>query len=105
LPRLRIEIADTGCGISEADQERIFDRFFRVENAVHTEAGTGLGLSIVRGIIDKHGSHIHMASELGIGTTFWFDLPLELSDDDELRLAGERRSLLNDSLAGQAVLT
>ena len=105
LPRLRIEIADTGCGISEADQERIFDRFFRVENAVHTEAGTGLGLSIVRGIIDKHGSHIHMASELGIGTTFWFDLPLEHSDDDELRLAGERRSLLNDSLAGQAVLT
>ncbi|WP_259721970.1 two-component system sensor histidine kinase NblS [Synechococcus sp. CS-1328] len=104
LPRLRIEIADTGCGISEADQERIFDRFFRVENAVHTEAGTGLGLSIVRGIIDKHGSHINMASELGIGTTFWFDLPLEDSDDDELRLAGERRSLLNDSLAGQVVL-
>ncbi|MEA5475496.1 ATP-binding protein [Synechococcus sp. CCY9201] len=105
LPRLRIEIADTGCGISEADQDRIFDRFFRVENAVHTEAGTGLGLSIVRGIIDKHGSRIHMASEMGTGTTFWFDLPLEHSDDDELRVAGERRSLLNDSLAGQAVLT
>ena len=63
---------------------RIFDRFYRVENAVHTEQGTGLGLSIVRGIIDKHGGEIRMASELGIGTTFWFDLPLEQSDKDEL---------------------
>ena len=91
LPRLRIEIADTGCGISEADQARIFERFYRVENAVHTEAGTGLGLSIVRGILDKHGSSIRMASEPGVGTTFWFDLPLEGADADELRLMAERR--------------
>jgi two-component system sensor histidine kinase NblS len=92
LPRLRIEFADTGCGISAADQERIFERFYRVENAVHTEAGTGLGLSIVRGIVEKHGSSIEMASEAGVGTTFWFDLPLEEADDDEVRLEAERRS-------------
>jgi two-component system, OmpR family, sensor histidine kinase NblS len=91
LPRLRIEISDTGYGISEADQERIFERFYRVENAVHTETGTGLGLSIVRGILEKHGSQIRMASELGMGTTFWFDLPLEHSDSDELVLQAERR--------------
>ena len=91
LPRLRIEIADSGCGISEADQERIFERFYRVENAVHTEAGTGLGLSIVRGILEKHGTRVQMASEPGIGTTFWFDLPLEDSDSDELQLLAERR--------------
>ena len=91
LPRLRIEIADSGCGISEADQERIFERFFRVENAVHTEAGTGLGLSIVRGILEKHGTQVRMASEPGVGTTFWFDLPLEDSDSDELQLLAERR--------------
>jgi two-component system sensor histidine kinase NblS len=91
LPRLRIEISDTGYGISEADQERIFERFYRVENAVHTETGTGLGLSIVRGILEKHGSQIRMASELGLGTTFWFDLPLEHSDSDELVLQAERR--------------
>ena len=75
---------DNGSGISQPDQEKIFDRFYRVENAVHTEQGTGLGLSIVRGIIEKHGGQIRMASELGIGTTFWFDLPLEQSDKDEL---------------------
>ena len=91
LPRLRIEIADTGCGIPTADQERIFERFYRVENAVHTEAGTGLGLSIVRGILEKHGSQVNMASEAGIGTTFWFDLPLEHSDADEVILQAERR--------------
>jgi two-component system sensor histidine kinase NblS len=92
LPRLRIEIGDSGCGISEADQDRIFERFFRVENAVHFEAGTGLGLSIVRGILDKHGTQIRMASEPGIGTSFWFDLPLEDSDQDELQLTAERRA-------------
>ena len=92
LPRLRIEIADSGCGIAAADQERIFERFYRVENAVHTEAGTGLGLSIVRGILEKHGTQVRMASESGVGTTFWFDLPLEHSDSDELALQAERRS-------------
>ena len=91
LPRLRIEIADSGCGIATADQERIFERFYRVENAVHTEAGTGLGLSIVRGILEKHGTRVSMASESGVGTTFWFDLPLEHSDSDELAVQAERR--------------
>jgi two-component system sensor histidine kinase NblS len=93
LPRLRVEITDTGSGIAPSDQERIFERFYRVENSVHTEAGTGLGLSIVRGILDKHGSEIQMASEPGVGTTFWFDLPLEDADNDELQLTADRQRL------------
>ena len=105
LPRVRIEVADTGFGISEADQQRIFDRFYRVENAVHTEVGTGLGLSIVRGIVEKHGSTIHMASEPEVGTTFWFDLALAQSDQDELQLQSDRRKgqdleLLEQELSG-----
>lgn len=103
LPRLRVEIADTGCGISEADQARIFERFFRVENAVHTEAGTGLGLSIVRGILEKHGSQARMASEPGVGTTFWFDLPLEEADGDELRVQAERSASLADIEADRRI--
>ena len=93
LPRLRVEVADSGTGISEEDCRRVFERFYRVENAVHTEAGTGLGLSIVRGILQKHGSDISMVSELGIGTTFWFDLPLEGADEDELIVNAERKAL------------
>nr|YP_009530930.1 multi-sensor signal transduction histidine kinase [Paulinella micropora]AXY63619.1 multi-sensor signal transduction histidine kinase [Paulinella micropora] len=74
ISRIRVEIADTGCGISLQDQMHIFERFHRVENSVHTETGTGLGLSIVRGIVEKHNSLIKVVSEPGIGTTFWFDL-------------------------------
>ncbi len=71
---VRIEISDTGIGIAIEDQHSIFERFFRVENRVHTLEGTGLGLSIVRNIIDRHRSKVHLVSEVGIGTTFWFDL-------------------------------
>lgn len=74
IPQVRVEISDTGIGIAPEDQEAIFDRFFRVENRVHTLEGTGLGLSIVRNIMEKHHSKMHLVSEVGIGTTFWFDL-------------------------------
>ena len=74
--QVRIEVVDTGIGISPEDKEAIFERFFRVENRVHTLEGTGLGLSIVRNIIEKHNSQVHLESEVGVGTTFWFDLPV-----------------------------
>lgn len=74
--KIRIEVLDTGIGIDSEDQEAIFDRFYRVENRVHTLEGTGLGLSIVKNIIDKHYSKINLVSEVGIGTTFWFDLDI-----------------------------
>lgn len=76
IEKVRIEVSDTGIGIDKEDQEAIFDRFFRVENRVHTLEGTGLGLSIVRNIIEKHNTTVHLVSEVGIGTTFWFDLPV-----------------------------
>ena len=93
LPRIRVEIADSGSGIGEDDCRQVFERFFRVENAVHTEAGTGLGLSIVRGILDKHGTQAKIVSELGTGTTFWFELPLEQSDGDEVMLSKINKNL------------
>ena len=74
LSHVRVEITDTGIGISPEDQASIFDRFFRVENRVHTLEGTGLGLSIVQNIIEKHNTRVHLKSEIGVGTTFWFDL-------------------------------
>ncbi len=75
-PAVRVEIIDTGIGISSEDKEAIFERFFRVENRVHTLEGTGLGLSIVRNIIEKHNSRVYIDSEVGVGTTFWFELPI-----------------------------
>ncbi|PSF36315.1 PAS domain-containing sensor histidine kinase [Aphanothece hegewaldii CCALA 016] len=76
LNKIRVEVSDTGIGIDAEDQDAIFDRFYRVENRVHTLEGTGLGLSIVKNIIDKHCSKIHLISEVEVGTTFWFDLDL-----------------------------
>ena len=83
---VRIEISDTGLGIDPEDQAAIFDRFFRVENRVHTLEGTGLGLSIVRNIMDKHQSKINLISEVGVGTTFWFDLTVCDEEGDRLNL-------------------
>ncbi|MDY7016231.1 MAG: ATP-binding protein, partial [Cyanobacteriota bacterium] len=81
--KVRIEIGDTGTGIAPDDRDAIFERFYRVENRVHTLEGTGLGLSIVRNIIDKHQTKIRLVSELGVGTTFWFDLALSAETGTE----------------------
>lgn len=81
---IRIEVADTGIGIAPEDQEAIFDRFFRVENRVHTLEGTGLGLSIVKNIIEKHNSQVRLISEVGVGTTFWFDLGIYAVEKPEI---------------------
>ncbi|WP_218079723.1 HAMP domain-containing sensor histidine kinase [Anthocerotibacter panamensis] len=74
LQKVRLSIRDTGIGIAPEDQEKIFDRFFRVENRVHTLQGTGLGLSIVNNIAEKHHTRVNLISEPGNGTTFWLDL-------------------------------
>ncbi len=79
--RVRVEISDTGIGIDVEDQEAIFERFSRVENRVHTLEGTGLGLSIVKNIIERHHSRVHLVSEVGVGTTFWFDV--EVSEEKD----------------------
>ena len=82
-PAVKIEVADTGIGISAEDKEAIFDRFFRVENRVHTLEGTGLGLSIVRNIIEKHNSRVYIDSEVGVGTSFWFELPIHQAEVEQ----------------------
>ena len=71
---VRLEIIDEGIGIDKMLQSQVFDRFMRIENNIHTLEGTGLGLSIVKNIVEKHNSIISVYSEVGIGTSFWFDL-------------------------------
>ncbi len=91
---IRTEVSDTGTGIAPEDQGAVFTRFFRVENRVHTLEGTGLGLSIVKNIIEKHRSQVHLISELGVGTTFWFDLTVCHEETSSLTVS-------NDILIGE----
>jgi two-component system sensor histidine kinase SenX3 len=71
-----LQVEDTGDGIPTKDQERIFERFYRVDKARSRETGgTGLGLSIVRNVIERHDGDLDLTSELGIGSTFTVRLP------------------------------
>lgn len=69
-------VSDTGIGIPEADQGRIFERFYRVDKARSRESGgTGLGLSIVKHLVERNGGAISVESRLGTGSHFEFTLP------------------------------
>lgn len=84
--RALLVVSDTGIGISEADQKRIFDRFFQADHSrVHREGhdGAGLGLSIVRWIVQAHEGEIKVDSTLGKGTTFTVSLPLDRREPDK----------------------
>ena len=78
-----IAVSDTGIGIPEAEQPRLFSRFFRASNAVAGEiSGTGLGLAIVRTIVASHNGTISVESREGNGTTFTVELPRRTTQAD-----------------------
>ncbi len=78
-PQLHVSVTDTGIGMSEEDLNKLFTPYFRSENPLTREQpGTGLGLTITRGIIQAHGGDVWVESELGVGTTFHFTIPLEI---------------------------
>jgi signal transduction histidine kinase len=72
-----LRVADTGAGIPLSAQSRVFERFFRVDEARdRAHGGTGLGLSIVKHVVDLHGGRVSLDSELGEGSTFTVSLPI-----------------------------
>jgi signal transduction histidine kinase len=71
----RLSVRDTGAGISESDQERIFDPFARGTDAHRRYPGAGLGLPIVKAIVEAHGGRVEFDSRLGEGSTFTLVLP------------------------------
>ncbi|MEM6644666.1 MAG: ATP-binding protein [Bacteroidota bacterium] len=76
-----LRVTDHGAGIGDADQQRIFDKFFRVSTGlVHDTKGTGLGLSLVQHIVNAHEGHVAVQSALGQGSTFSILLPIPPSD-------------------------
>ncbi len=73
---VQIDVSDTGIGISEVDQSKLFTKFFRADNSSTRQvSGTGLGLFITKHLIEAHGGEIRVESEEGRGTIFSFTLP------------------------------
>ena len=77
---VKVEVSDTGIGISKEDINRLFDEFYRVDNPINQEVkGTGLGLPLAKKIVEAHGGKMWITSKLNEGTTFHFTLPVKRS--------------------------
>lgn len=80
-----LEVKDTGIGISREHQERIFERFYRVDKSRSKETGgTGLGLAIVKHIVAQNHASLKLESEIGRGTTIRVVFPLEVNVEPPL---------------------
>lgn len=84
---LRFSVNDSGIGIPEANLSTVFEQFMQVEN-IHNKdnVGTGLGMAIAKQLVEAMGGTISVTSQEGVGTTFWFDLPIENARE---KLAGD----------------
>jgi len=72
---IKVSVTDTGTGIKKENIPGLFQAFVQVKTASGKSPGTGLGLAISRQIIEQHGGKIHVESQFGKGSTFWFELP------------------------------
>ena len=80
--RIEISVTDRGIGIARADQERVFERFFRVDKArSRATGGTGLGLAIVKHVAANHNGSIRLWSQPGTGSTFTLSIPADTDDE------------------------
>lgn len=82
---LRFAIIDTGIGIEPGDREKIFKPFVQAESRPVKSGGTGLGLSISSNFVRLMGSTLEVSSEKGVGSTFWFDLPVTVIHEVDTR--------------------
>ncbi len=112
---VQFKVIDTGTGIAQADQERIFHRFTQIDNygKTHLRTGTGLGLSICQKLLQLQGSDLQVDSSPGKGSSFFFKLSFPKStqriaqhptpDDQKRDLSGVRVLLAEDNQINQIV--
>ncbi|MDP3175928.1 MAG: PAS domain S-box protein [Phenylobacterium sp.] len=109
---LRVEVADTGEGISQDKQERLFKRFSQIDGSLtRTQSGTGLGLAICKGLVEAMGGHIGIESQAGEGSCFWFEIPSQRAvlaetpkvseASDQISFTGVRVLVVDDHAANR----
>jgi signal transduction histidine kinase/CheY-like chemotaxis protein len=84
-PILHFEVADTGVGIAPDELNQIFDAFVQTSSGQQSTEGTGLGLTISREFVRVMGGDLTVSSQVGAGTMFWFDIPVEVVDVVEVK--------------------
>lgn len=100
---LKIKVSDTGCGISDSEIPRLFEKFFQADSSAHRQTGgTGLGLAISKSLVEMMGGTIGVKSTVGKGSTFWFTLVLPFDTScgigaaEQSSLAGIRVLVVDD---------
>jgi signal transduction histidine kinase len=81
---VEIEVHDNGIGIPQSELQNIFDRFYQVDNMERNSHHAGLGLSIAQHIVAMHGGKIRVVSEPGLGSSFFFSLPVWIKENEEI---------------------
>jgi CheY-like chemotaxis protein len=100
--RLHFSVIDTGIGIREEQQAKLFERFTQLDDTPsRSHGGTGLGLAISKHLVEAMGGHIGVESVYGKGSTFWFELPLSAAENAAESAGGEGEPI---SLQGLQVL-
>ncbi|WP_460451285.1 hybrid sensor histidine kinase/response regulator [Alsobacter sp. SYSU BS001988] len=99
-PQLRFEVRDTGIGLSPGVEAKLFEKFTQADSSITRQyGGSGLGLAICRDLVSRMGGEIGVESQAGVGSTFWFTMPLRLAP-----LGDQRRSSPAPTLQGRRAL-
>lgn len=109
---VRVEVRDSGPGIPPDEQSQIFEAFHRLQQSDKATEGTGLGLAITRRLVELHGGHLGLESEIGLGSCFYFTLPIVLAVQKEAthriglepRTGNTRILVIEDDLAAAQLL-